>query len=254
MLFRSIGSLIQKCSPQVRIAHKILPSLCWLSMTLSFCSTSRCDDAEQFFESQIRPLLIDKCIGCHGAEKQSGGLRLDSRDALLKGGDSGTAIVPGDAANSRIVQAVRYDGELQMPPETPLADAQKQLVIRWIELGAPWPQQSQPLKSDHQETAGTHWAFQPLGHHQPPQVAAPDSTSPIDAFLLDKLHVAELTMAPEADRRTLIRRASYVLTGLPPTSQEVDHFLNDADPAAYESLIDRLLASPAYGEQWARHW
>ncbi len=212
------------------------------------------EDSEQFFESRIRPLLIEKCLSCHNAEKQSGSLRLDSREAMLKGGDSGAAIIPGDAAGSRIVQAIAYDGDLQMPPENPLPDAEKELLAEWIRLGAPWPKDASPMKFTGKDPGKSHWAFQPLGHFQPPAVDSPAIKTPVDAFVLDKLMASGLPMSPEVDRRTFIRRATYSLTGLPPTADEVSHFTSDTDPLAYENLVDRLLASPAHGEQWARHW
>lgn len=217
---------------------------------------ARADDSEQFFESQIRPLLIEKCLECHNSEKQSGGLRLDSRDHILKGGDSGAAMIPGDSAGSRLIQAIRYDGDLQMPPEAPLGDEQKKLLTHWIELGAPWPADSKPMVSGKPDLSKTHWAFQPVQQVEPPQIedGAESIRNPVDSFLLARLNAAGLTMSPETDRRTLIRRASYALTGLPPSARDVEQFEADTDPEAYEKLIDRLLASPAHGEQWARHW
>ncbi len=225
-----------------------------LGLSDLWCSTGLADEHEQFFESQIRPLLISQCLSCHGEEKQSGGLRLDSREAILKGGDSGAALIPGDPAASHLIKAIRYDGDLQMPPENPLSDEQKLQITHWVELGAPWPKSTEPLKAPGSHATKTHWAFQPVGNHQPPHVDASQARTPIDAFLIEKLSANGLQMSPEADRRTLIRRVSYSLTGLPPTSHDVVQFVNDADPLAYEKLVDRLLASPAYGEQWARHW
>lgn len=214
------------------------------------------DNSEQFFESQIRPLLIEKCLECHNAEKQSGGLRLDSRDHILKGGESGAAMIPGDPAASRLIQAIRYDGDLQMPPETPLGDDQKKLLTHWIELGAPWPADSKPMLAEKADLSKTHWAYQPVQHFEPPQINenAQLVRTPVDSFLLARLNAAGLELSPETDRRTLIRRASFTLTGLPPSAQDVEQFAADSDPQAYEKLIDRLLASPAHGEQWARHW
>ena len=236
-----------------RCAVALLQVVCGL---LSLCQVGSVSagDIDQFFEAEIRPLLIEKCIGCHGEQKQSGGLRLDSRDAMLKGGESGAAMTPGDAAGSRIVQAIRYDGDLQMPPKMPLSESQQQALTRWIELGAPWPKDSKPLIAAAGDVASSHWAFQPV---QLPDVPSADSDSvrtPVDAFIMEKLVAAGLEMSAEADRRTLIRRVSYALTGLPPLPAEVDAFINDPDPQSYEKLVNRLLASPTYGEQWARHW
>lgn len=212
------------------------------------------DEAEHFFESHIRPLLSEKCLDCHNAEKPSGGLRLDSREALLKGGDSGAALIPGDTKASRILQAVQYDGDLQMPPETPLADEQKHLLARWVELGAPWPANAAPMTAAQITRQKSHWAFQPLGKYLPPSVASKDVRTPIDNFIHEKLAAADLQMSPEVDRYTFIRRVSYSLTGLPPSDSDVETFVHDTDPAAEEKLVDRLLASPAIGQQWARHW
>lgn len=248
-----LNRLLNQCSPGFSVFSRLAAAIVLASAWPTF---GQADDAEQFFESQIRPLLIEKCLECHNAEKQSGGLRLDSRDNILKGGDSGAALIPGDPAASRLIQAIRYDGDLQMPPETPLADDQKKLLTHWIELGAPWPADSKPMLVEKADLAKTHWAFQPVQHFEPPHVAnSPTSAhNPVDAFLLARLNAAGLEMSPETDRRTLIRRASYALTGLPPSAQDVEQFAADADPQAYEKLIDRLLASPAHGEQWARHW
>lgn len=214
------------------------------------------DDAH-FFETHVRPVLVENCIGCHGAQKQSGGLRLDSREAMLKGGDSGTAMIPGDASASHMIQAIRYDGDLQMPPENELKDAEKQALIQWVESGAVWPQNAAPLKAPRADLAKTHWAFQRVSRPEVPAVTAAESAriqTPIDAFILAKLNEVDLTLSAEADRRTLIRRAFYTLTGLPPTAADVENFLSDSDPMAYENLVDRLLTSRTHGQHWARHW
>ncbi len=214
-------------------------------------------DDTNFFETHIRPVLVEKCIGCHGDQKQSGGLRLDSRDAMLKGGESGAAMIPGDVSASHMIQAIRYDGDLQMPPENELPDAEKQALIQWVESGAAWPPNAAPLKASRADLAKTHWAFQPVSRPEVPAIAPADSArikTPIDAFILAKLNEVDLTLSGEADRRTLIRRAFYTLTGLPPTAADVENFINDSDPMAYENLVDRLLASPTHGQHWARHW
>ncbi|MEJ7594971.1 MAG: PSD1 and planctomycete cytochrome C domain-containing protein [Planctomycetaceae bacterium] len=214
-------------------------------------------DDTNFFESHIRPVLVEKCIGCHGDQKQSGGLRLDSRDAMLKGGDSGAAMIPGDVSASHLIQAIRYDGDLQMPPENELPDAEKQALIHWVESGAFWPPNAAPLKAPRADLAKTHWAFQSVSRPEVPAIAPADTArikTPIDAFILAKLNEVDLTLSAEADRRTLIRRAFNTLTGLPPTAADVENFINDSDPMAYENLVDRLLASPTHGQHWARHW
>jgi len=214
-------------------------------------------DEAHFFETHVRPVLVEKCIGCHGDQKQSGGLRLDSRDAMLKGGDSGAAMIPGDVSASHMIQAIRYDGDLQMPPKNELPDAEKRALIQWVESGAVWPQNATPLKAPRADLAKTHWAFQPVTRPEVPVIAPADAArikTPIDAFILARLNEIDLKLSDEADRRTLIRRAYYSLTGLPPTAADVENFINDSDPMAYENLVDRLLASPTHGQHWARHW
>src|SRR5262245_45098492 len=208
----------------------------------------------EHFEKHIRPLLVDRCQSCHGPTTQRGGLRLDSRTAVLKGGDSGPAVVPGDAAKSLMLKAVRCDGDIKMPPKEKdrLTPVQVAAIEAWIKSGAAWPAEKGPIAAPSAvaEARKSHWSYQPLGRHTPPAGAS----HPIDAFLAAKLKESGLTFAAEADRRTLIRRLSFDLTGLPPTPQEVSAFLADHRPDAYERLVDRLLASPAYGERWGRHW
>ncbi|HQZ69606.1 MAG TPA: DUF1549 domain-containing protein, partial [Planctomycetaceae bacterium] len=215
------------------------------------------EDVQQFFETHVRPVLVENCIDCHGPQKQSGDLRLDSRAAMLKGGESGPALIPGDAAGSLIIQATRYDGDLQMPPKAPLPETQKQALAQWVAAGAHWPENLPLLTVSRDELAKTHWAFQPVSRPEIPEIDGENTariSTPIDAFILSRLKATGLSLSPEADRRTLIRRAFYSLTGLPPTSSDVEDFVRDADPQAYEKLVDRLLDSPAHGQQWARHW
>lgn len=229
---------------------------CVLIVCMLFGSSSSliADDGEQFFEQEIRPLLINQCVACHGEQKQSGGLRLDSREAILKGGDSGPAAIPGDTTNSRISAAIRYDGDLQMPPENPLTDAQKASLNHWISEGLPWPAQSGPLKPVRADAAKTHWAFQPVMDPAIPQTGSGRIGTAVDEFLQQRLQQEGLALSPEADRRTLIRRLSYTLTGLPPAPELVDQFVASSDPQALEKLVDSLLQSPSHGEHWARHW
>jgi hypothetical protein len=216
------------------------------------------------FESKIRPLLVENCQSCHGAEKQKGGLRLDSRASLLTGGDSGPAIVPGRPDESLIVQAIGYADDLKMPPKKKLTDEKLAAVRTWIAAGAPWPDSdSVPAATTAKPASGADftpeqkgfWAFQPPRDHQAPAVKRADWVrSPIDAFILAGLEAKGLAPAPPADRRTLIRRATFDLTGLPPTPEEVTAFETDQSPGAFETVVERLLASPHYGERWGRHW
>ncbi len=214
----------------------------------------------RFFELRIRPLLVERCFGCHSAARRSGNLRLDSRAALLRGGDTGSAIHPTDPSKSLLIRAIRHEGP-RMPPGARLKDAEIAALTEWVKMGAPWPE---PAASAHTGTrtatarrkAGAdHWAFQPVRRVQPPVLRGDGwSRTPIDRFLWRRLNSEGLTPAPEADRRSLIRRVTLDLHGLPPTPDEVEGFVADASPDAYEKLVDRLLASPRYGERWARHW
>jgi hypothetical protein len=226
----------------------------WLLLTAA-PATSQSPADFDFFEQQVRPLLVAACSECHGNENQSNGLRLDSRDAMLKGGQRGPAIVPAEPDKSLLIQAVRRTGELEMPPDEKLSGRQIAILEQWVAIGAPWPT-SHLAPIDHQaEEQRSHWAFQPVrATAAPPVKNAAWVRNPIDAFVLAKLESSELKPSPETDRRTLIRRVFYDLIGLPPDPEEVEAFVADADPGAYAKLVERLLASPQYGEHWARHW
>lgn len=219
-----------------------------------------------FFEAKVRPVLMAHCIECHGPQAQEAGLRLDNQSAAMRGATSGPVIVPGVPQRSRLVTAIRYAEDVQMPPEGKLpADAIDDLV-HWVAQGAHWPPTAespaaesasatagQPAPANH--SAANHWAFQPVRPPLVPSVTEDDwSAEAIDRFVLAKLRQQGLSPAPKADRRTLLRRASFDLLGLPPTADEVDRFEQDAAPDAWHRQVDRLLASPHYGERWARHW
>ncbi|WP_437185335.1 PSD1 and planctomycete cytochrome C domain-containing protein [Planctomicrobium sp. SH668] len=208
----------------------------------------------EYFEKHVRPLFIAKCNGCHGAQKQWAELRLDSSQSILKGGENGPAIVPGDPEQSLLISAVRRLDGLEMPPDNPLSADEVNALEQWVKMGAPWPKETSAA-ADREELFRTHWSFQPMSRSVPPQVTNPEwCKTPVDQFVLSKLHAAGLTPSDEASRRTLIRRITFDLTGLPPSQEEVDAFLADTDPNAYERLVERLLASPHYGEHWARKW
>jgi len=213
--------------------------------------------ASDDFERYVRPLLVEKCQSCHGATMQKAGLRLDSRAALIKGGESGPAIVPGKPAESLLIRAIGYAGELRMPPKGRLSGAEITVLSRWIESGAVWPDSgiARPAKADSQVTDKQRnwWAFQPVKRAEVPEVL-PRPVNPIDAFVRAKLGAAGLKPAAPADKRALLRRVTFDLTGLPPTPEEVDAFQNDGSPEAFAKVVDRLLASPAHGQRWARHW
>ncbi|NUM52127.1 MAG: DUF1553 domain-containing protein [Candidatus Hydrogenedentes bacterium] len=215
------------------------------------------DPSFDYFEQHIRPVLIEHCYTCHSAESESlkAGLLLDTREGALKGGDSGkAAVVPGAPEQSRIIEAIRYQNpDLQMPPKQKLDDAAIEAIITWIAMGAPDPRDGQALAPKPQSRK--LWATEPVA--DPPVPAVNDASwikTPVDAFVLSKLEAAGLAPAPPADKRTLIRRATYDLTGLPPTPEEVDAFLADDSLDAYSKVVERLLASPHYGERWGRHW
>ena len=217
----------------------------------------------QFFESKIRPVLTEQCYKCHShqADRVKGKLMLDSRDGMLLGGATGPAVVPGKPDDSLIIQAIRWtDEDLKMPPEDhgkKLSDQQIADLEEWVRRGAPDPRV--PVMTASGKTYGgagkSHWAFQPV--KKPDVPAVKDASwvrNPVDNFVLAKLESVGLHPNPIADKRTLIRRVTFDLTGLPPTEPEIQRFVADDSPGAYAKVVDRLLASPAYGERWARYW
>ncbi|GIW89082.1 MAG: cytochrome c [Isosphaeraceae bacterium] len=202
--------------------------------------------ADEFFEA-VRPLLTGRCLACHDSETRKGGLDLTRRATLLSGGDSGPAFESADPAASLLLEKLEAG---QMPPKNPLSPEQVAAFRRWIAAGAVYA--VEPLAPAR---AGLDWwSFQPIARPTPPALSSDWLRTPIDAFVLDRLRAEGLTPNPEADRRTLIRRVTFDLTGLPPTPDDVAAFESDPRPDAYERVVDRLLASPAYGERWARHW
>lgn len=215
----------------------------------------------KFFEKRIRPLLVSHCYECHSAEAKQlqAGLRMDSREAMLRGGDAGPAIVPGKPDASLLIEAVYYDGELEMPPKGKLPSDEIALLERWVRVGAPMPKQAtteapRNVEIDY-EKARHFWSFLPLMHHNLPVVQRSDwPEQRLDYFVLARLDEQSLQPSSRADRRTLIRRAAFDLTGLPPTPKQIREFEQDDTPDAYARLIDRLLASPHYGERWGRYW
>ncbi len=223
-------------------------------------ASSRPDpQALEFFEKKVRPLLADHCFSCHGPERPKAGLRLDSRAGLLKGRGDGPVVVPGDPDKSALIQAIRYDGDIKMPPRAKLPDDAIQTLTAWIKMGAPWPEDAASSTDAHHELIARartqHWSFRPVRQPAVPKVSKEAWVrTPVDAFILARLEARGLAPSPPADRRTLIRRVTFDLLGLPPTPDEVAAFEADTSPDAYEKLIDRLLASPHYGERWGRHW
>ena len=217
-----------------------------------------------FFEKRIRPVLVKNCFVCHGPESQSmGGLRLDSKSGILEGGSRGPAIVPGDPAGSLLIKAISYkDPHLAMPPTGKLSDGEIADLTAWVAMGAPDPraQAPSPVAGSGEKgidfvKARKFWSFQSVKDYAPPHVRGNDwPTSPIDNFILAKLEEKGLSPAPAADKRTWLRRVTFDLIGLPPRPVEIDDFLADKTPSAFRNVVERLLASPHYGERWARHW
>ena len=218
---------------------------------------SSADPREQF-ESKVRPVLAKNCFSCH-RQTAMGGLRLDSREAVLKGGNTGPAIVPGKPEESLLMKAVDQTHErLKMPPSGKMKVEEIAAIREWIAEGAYWPTEAPAQTSKTSEYVITpehrsFWSFQPVKRPAVPEVKSP-TASPIDNFIVAKLEAQGLQRAPRADKRTLIRRATIDLTGLPPTPEEVDAFLKDNSPDAFAKVVDRLLASPHYGERWGRYW
>ncbi|MFP6691768.1 MAG: DUF1553 domain-containing protein [Pirellulales bacterium] len=246
--------------PSVILVGLIVLSIAWPAICRGEDEATAAGNA--FFEKKIRPLLASRCYDCHSikAKKLKGGLRFDSRAALLSGGDSGPVVVSGKPNNSLLIEAVRYENsDLQMPPKGKLPDREIALLVKWIEIGAPMPAAANPRavadKAINFKEGRKFWSFQPVTTKDLP---AGDETvwlkNKIDAFVLANLERNRLHPSPPADRRTLIRRVTFDLVGLPPTPDEVEAFLADESSNAYDRLVDRLLASPQYGERWGRVW
>jgi mono/diheme cytochrome c family protein len=244
-----------------RIACAVGILVCFATPALAENATPDAAEATRFFEAEVRPILVERCVECHGPDAQESGIRLDSRADMLKGNDAGPIVTPESPDASRLLHVVRYDGKVQMPPDEKLPDEQIAALEKWVSLGAPWPESAQvaavKLGLAERITAAreTHWSLQPM--QAPPLPAVTDTawpTNALDFFVLSELEKAGLAPSPSADRRTWLRRVTYDLTGLPPTYDEVMSFEADSSPAAYETVVDRLLSSPQYGERWGRHW
>jgi hypothetical protein len=223
-------------------------------------------EAIEFFETRVRPVLATHCFKCHStdADRLKADLRLDSRDAMLKGGVSGPAVVAGKPEESLLIKAVNHDPilEIQMPPNVKLPSSVLVDLAEWIKRGAPWPAEETGSNvkrtrtpSDFASIGREHWAFQPLRRPMLPSVSNPGwIQTPIDAFVLSKLDTAAIAPSLPADRRTLLRRVYFDLIGLPPTPEQQRSFLNDTSPDALARVVDELLSQPQYGERWGRHW
>ncbi|MFK7777087.1 MAG: DUF1549 domain-containing protein, partial [Gimesia sp.] len=217
----------------------------------------------QFFESKIRPLLIKHCYDCHGPDEQESGLRVDTFKDIVMGGKAGTLLVPGKPEQSLLITAVNYQAsDLQMPPDEKMSKQEIADLTTWVKIGAPYPNADLSLLKAAKNKGKIDlakerefWSFQPVKKPSIPDVKNRAWVkNPIDQFVLHKLEQSKMTPAKPADKRTLIRRTTFDVTGLPPTPQEIEDFLNDNSPQAFEKVVDRLLASPHYGEHWGRHW
>ncbi len=252
--------------------HFVVRNFCWLTALLAGLTVCA-DEADvqadlEFFERHVRPILIKHCYACHstGTDRREGGLLLDSRAGWAAGGDSGQAISPGDPDASLLVSAIRYDSDLQMPPDRKLPSAVIGRLEQWVRRGAPDPREGSPGDSENSGSkhsvdpsdpiAGReYWAYQPLRETQPPRVMSSDwPRGAIDAFILAGLEKVNLNPASDADKRLLLRRLFVQLVGLLPTQEQLDDFLRDGRPDALERLVDQLLSSPHFGERWGRHW
>ena len=209
--------------------------------------------AIEFFETRVRPVLAEHCFSCHGPKKQKAGLRLDSAGHFFKGSEFGPVVVKGKADQSLFIKAIRQVGDTKMPPKGKLSERAIADLAAWVNMGAPWPKDGSQTVAD--ENWKTHWAFQPV--RKPELPAVKDFSWPataLDRFILASLEKKGIKPNPPADRRTLIRRATYDLIGLPPSADEIAAFEADSSPEAFARVVDRLLSSPRYGERWGRHW
>jgi len=240
-------------------------NFCLLSLLLGAASVAAeptfDEPSIEFFEKEVRPILTARCLECHGGGDKApkGGLRMDARAELLKGGDTGAAIVPGKPTESLLVSAINYGDVYQMPPKSKLPAKEIATLTKWVEMGAPWPKEVatvgkvQPF--DLAVRRDEHWCWQPIKDHAPPAVK--DSAWPVtavDRFLLAQLEAKSLKPAPQADKLVLLRRVYFDLVGLPPSMEEIDAFVKDESPQALERVVDRLLESVHFGERWGRHW
>ncbi len=238
--------------------------LVWLGMALGGCLAlaAATPDQSEYFEKAVRPVLLERCSQCHNAQLRTAGLDLTTAAGFRRGGDSGPLYAVDAPEDSRLLAAIRYDSDVKMPPTSKLPGAEIEALARWIKLGAPWPGASGSGPSGRPDSVAgwtskqtSHWAFQPVLDREPPEVRdAAWVRTAIDRFILAKLEAAGLAPAPRADALALLRRAKFDLHGLPPTEAEIESFLADEPPGAFRRLIDRLLASPRYGEKWGRHW
>lgn len=242
----------------VRIA---ILTVCFCSMIPAFSVSAEDEAGVKFYNEQVEPIFVKNCFKCHGNGKAKGGLNLYTRDAVLKGGESGPAVDLEEDEFSLIMDALNYES-YEMPPSGKLPQDQIDIVAKWMKMGAPMPARTDviEIKEEHgppqvNDETRNHWSFRPLQRPATPDVKRDDwKKNPIDAFVSQSLAEAGFSPNPQADKHVLLRRVYYNLTGLPPTPQQVEEFVKNDSPDAYEELIDKLLASPHYGEHWSRYW
>jgi mono/diheme cytochrome c family protein len=249
--------------PAMRFSQVIRRTVFLLGGIASICGAQSAGpgDAQEFFETKVRPVLANNCLACHGASKM-GGLRLDSRQGLVAGGTDGPVIVPGHPEESVLIQAIlKKDVRFKMPPAGQLSSGEIDSLTAWVKNGAVWPEERSILASTTKRVylirpdQRAFWSFQPVRRPAVPAIKNPSwARDDIDRFMAAKLQEKGLWPVPAADKRTLLRRATFDLIGLPPTPEEVDDFIKDSSPEAFAKVVDRLLASPHYGERWGRHW
>jgi len=227
-----------------------------LLLSLPVSARAGGQEAETFFENRIRPLLAENCFKCHGGKASKGGVRLDRRTSLVEKGEDGPIIIAGKPDQGRLMAAVRHTGKIKMPPRKKLLPEEIKALSDWISAGALWPTDSAESSStpSPKDKSAPHWAFQKIRDPHPPGGSDDWAMNPIDLFVLSRLRESGMTPTGPAERGKLLRRATFALLGLPPTPTELDSFEQDDSPNAWEKVVDRLLASPGYGERWGRHW
>ena len=244
--------------PALVMALTALTIVAWRDPAIAQQAPQAAENGIEFFEAKVRPVLAEHCLSCHGTKKQESSLRLDSREGLLAGGDSGAVVSLEKPTESRLLKAIRHeDSDLRMPPEpaAKLADTAIASIERWLERGAPWPA-SEPMGTARPSDAGaSHWAFRTIARPAVPAVTRSEwPRTSIDRFVLARLEQEGMVPSEPADRATLVRRASFDLIGLPPSEEEIAALVNDPAEDAFARFVDRLLDSPHYGERWGRYW
>ena len=237
------------------LSHGVLVSAVCLASSLAAQAAAPEQSGVELFEKQVRPLFAEKCHVCHGSAQQMGGLRLDTAAGFQKGAESGPLVSADQPGKSKLLAAVSHRETIKMPPTGKLSDSELAALEKWVELGAPWPSAETAASAHSSRDGSRFWSFQPVRSVSPPAVQRQDWVrTEVDRFILAKLEEAGIQPAAPAGKLTLLRRATFDLTGLPPTPREIEDFLGDDSANAFEKVVERLLASPRYGERWGRHW